>query len=541
MVHHKIYINGKVLTGSFFPPHSTAFAVCHDRIAAVGSDRDIMKFSSEVSKVIDLHGKTVLPGFIESHNHLSVYAMNMLQLDCSCPANETITDIKRIIKKKADEVQPGEWILGFGYDDTLVAEKRHLTREDLDEIAPDNPVQILHVTVHFSYVNTLALHIAGIDKSTPQPEGGEIRKDRYGIPTGLLVEPKAMNLVRDHIPTYSVIQLKSVIRKAIRHFHQFGITSIHDGGIGYFRHGPEIIKAYQELNTEGFLSLRVHLTIIEEFYRSLFTVGIRSGFGSDFLKLGSVKLWQDGSIQGYTGALKQAYFNKSDWRGELLIPQETLNHLVSLYHAENYQIAIHANGDWAIESVLEAFEKAYDLCPQNNRRHMIIHCQMASDDQLKRMKHLGIIPNFFINHVYYWGDRHQEIFLGPDRAERIDPLASSLKFAVPFCLHSDLPVTPVDPISSIHTAVNRLTKKGTILGANERIPVTQAIKAYTLDAAYASFSEEKSGSIEPGKLADFILLSENPLEVSSDRIKDIQVLETVVGGRSVYSTNEHSL
>jgi len=493
-----------------------------------------MKLSDTASDVVDLKGKTVIPGFIETHNHMSVYAMNILQADCSCPHNKTIDDVKHRIKMMVDAAKPGDWILGYGYDDTLIAEKRHLTRADLDEVSPRNPVHLFHVTVHFSYVNSLALKIAGITKDTSQPEGGEIHKDEKGIPTGLLMEPGAMNLVRDMIPHYSVSQIKSIIQKAIRHFHRFGITSIHDGGIGYFRHGAQIIQAYQELEREGLLTLRVYMTIVEEIYRNLFREGIRSGFGSHSLKLGSVKLWQDGSIQGYTGALKESYFKRPDYFGELLIPQDRLNRIVAKYHAANCQVAIHSNGDRAIDSVLDAFESAYNDCPKANRRHMIIHCQTASNKQIERMKGLGIIPNYFVNHVYYWGDRHREIFLGPQRAGRIDPLGSSLSRGLRFCLHSDLPVTPVDPIFSIHTAVNRITREGNLLGPEERISVLDAIKAYTIHAAYAGFDEGQKGTIEPGKLADFIVLSENPLEVPSSEIKNVEVLETVVGGQTVY-------
>lgn len=198
-------------------------------------------------------------------------------------------------------------------------------------------------------------------------------------------------------------------------------------------------------------------------------------------------------------------------------------------------MAIHANGDRAIESALQAFEVANKEQKVQSGRHMIIHCQLASDDQIKRMKKLGIIPNYFANHVYYWGDRHQSLFLGDKRARRINPLNTTLKNNVRFCLHSDLPVTPVDPIFSIHTAVNRITNERHVLGPEERIPIINALKAYTIDAAYSSFEEDEKGSIEPGKLADFIVMSDNPLEVPPENIKNIQVLQTFLGGEMVFN------
>jgi predicted amidohydrolase YtcJ len=278
------------------------------------------------------------------------------------------------------------------------------------------------------------------------------------------------------------------------------------------------------------------LTIIEEQYQRLFELGLGTGFGSNFLKLGGVKLFQDGSIQALTAALTDGYLNKPDLKGDLILSQEVLNDLVEKYHSAGLQIAVHANGDRAIESVLQALERAQHLHPRNDHRHMLIHCQLASDDHIRRMKKLGVIPSYFVNHVYYWGDRHASLFLGPERAQRIDPLGSSMKEGLMFSLHSDLPVTPVDPIFSIHNAVNRTTRSGELLGPAERISVFEALKTYTINAAYCSFEESIKGSIEEGKLADFAVLSENPLTVESGAIKDIRVEATTVGGRLVYGS-----
>jgi predicted amidohydrolase YtcJ len=208
--------------------------------------------------------------------------------------------------------------------------------------------------------------------------------------------------------------------------------------------------------------------------------------------------------------------------------------MVEKYHQAGLQIAIHANGDRAIESTLMAFEKADCQFPGQDLRHMIIHCQTASMDHIARMKQLGVVPSYFVNHVYYWGDRHVSIFLGPERAARISPLASSLKENLIFTLHSDLPVTPVSPLDSIHNAVNRITREGKVLGPDERISPLEALKAYTTHAAYCSFEEDLKGSIEVGKLADFTILSDNPLTVEPEKIKNIDVEQAFVGGRNVY-------
>lgn len=513
---------------------ATAFAVCRNRIGAVGTEAEASRWIGPETLVVDLGGRTVVPGFIESHNHASAYAMNLLQVDCSPGVNGSIAEIREKIREKAATTPPGQWIQGFGYDDTLISDKRHLTREDLDACAPDHPVHIFHISVHYSYVNSKALAIGGVGPETPQPEEGLIHMDEAGVPTGLLKEPGAMNLVRRHIPDYTGEEIRGALESALTTFHAAGITSIHDGGVGYFGHTRQIIEAYQELERTGRLTVRVTLTLTEAVFRVLFETGFRTGFGSDLLKFGSVKTWQDGSIQGLTGALSSPYHAYPEVTGDLLISQEILDDLVARYHLGGCQVAVHANGDRAIESVVTAFERAHRKCPETDRRHMIIHSQLASTDHLRRMKRIGLVPNFFVNHVYYWGDRHEALFLGPERAAHLDPLATALREELPFCLHSDLPVTPVDPLFSIHTAVNRVTRNGRVLGPDERITPVEALKGYTTTAAFVTFAEKERGTLEAGKLADFAILSDDPLHVPEIRIKDIRPLETWLGGKLVW-------
>jgi predicted amidohydrolase YtcJ len=536
MVLKQIFLNGKIITMNSKAPEATAFGVLGNRFWPVGSDDEIRKMADNQADVVDLAGKTVVPGLIESHNHMSIYATTLLQADCSPNTNQSIEDVKRQIRKLANRTKPDHWVKGWGYDDTLISDKRHLTWADLDDVSKQHPVFILHVSAHLAYVNSKALEIAGVGPDTPQPDGGEIHKDQKGVPTGLLLEPGAINLVGQHIPTYTVSEFKEVLLKAISHYHQFGITGTHDAAIGYGGEAGEVCRAYRELEAAGKLDLRVYLTIIEEQYQRLLELGLGTGFGSEFLKLGCVKLFQDGSIQALTAALTEGYLNKPELKGDLILSQEILNDLVEKYHRAGLQIAVHANGDRAIESVLQALERAQHLHPRSDHRHLLIHCQLASDDHIRRMKQLAVIPSYFVNHVYYWGDRHASLFLGSERAQRIDPLGSSLKEGLMFSLHSDLPVTPVDPIFSIHNAVNRTTRDGELLGPAERISVLEALKAYTIHAAYCSFEEGIKGSIEEGKLADFVVLSENPLTMASEAIKDIRVEATTVGGRLVYGS-----
>jgi predicted amidohydrolase YtcJ len=534
----EVFVNADVVTMNPTLPSAQAFAVLGDRFGAVGSLEELRRWVGGETRFTDLVGRTVVPGFIESHSHPSLYAMTLLQVDCRTPPNRTMAAVKERVRAMAGALGPGRWLRGWGYDDTLIAERRHLSRTDLDESAPANPVLVSHVSGHLAYANSIALEIAGISAASLQPPGGEVQKDPQGAPTGLLKEHAAQELVLRHIPPYSTPQLKDALQQTMRLYHQAGITSSHDAAVGYFREGRQVLQAYGELEEERRLDLRIHLNVVEELYRDLLELGAETRFGSGLLRLGSVKLFQDGSIQALTAALEESYRNAPELRGNLLLSQDTLDELVEHYHSRDVQIAVHANGDRAIDSTLKALERAQRLHPKHDARHLIIHCQLASRDQIRRMKKLGVIPSFFVNHVYYWGDRHVDLFLGPERAARLDPLGAAVEEGLIFTLHSDLPVTPVDPLFSMHCAVNRRTRGGMVLGPDQRISPLEALRAYTVYGAYSTFEEQSKGSIQVGKLADFVVLSENPLTVPSERIKEIRVLRTVLGGRTVYEAGD---
>jgi predicted amidohydrolase YtcJ len=323
--------------------------------------------------------------------------------------------------------------------------------------------------------------------------------------------------------------------QAVKDYYRAGVTSAHDAAIGYFRDADQILVAYEQLVAENRLPLRTYLTVVEADFQRLLKTAARTTVDSQRLKFGAVKFFQDGSIQALTAALEKPYQCRPEQRGSLIHSQEALDAYVETYHRRGYQIAIHANGDRAIESALRALERACTRFTGKDLRHMIIHCQMANRNQLQRMKQIGAMPSFFVNHVYYWGDRHADLFLGNSRAKLIDPLATAVKTGLPFTLHSDLPITPVDPLFSMHCAVNRQTRAGVVLGADERIQPLEALKAYTIWAARCSFEEAEKGSIKEGKLADFAVLSGNPLLTQPDTINNIQVLQTVIGGTTVYS------
>jgi predicted amidohydrolase YtcJ len=317
------------------------------------------------------------------------------------------------------------------------------------------------------------------------------------------------------------------------------VTSIHDAGVGVFAGARELVS-YQSAARERALPVRVLMMVRQELFTDFLAgderqdLGLRSGFGDEWLRLGPIKMTQDGSIQGLTGALTEPYLCDPGRAGFLLHDQETLTRHVLTAHRAGYDVAIHTNGDAAIESALIAFERAQAQEPRPDARHRLEHCQMVSDAQLDRMARIGLAASFFIKHVYYWGDRHRDIFLGPARASRIDPLRSALARGVRLALHADTPVTPIEPIEGIWCAVTRLTAAARVLGGQERIGALEALRAYTLDAAALAGEAGEKGSLSPGKLADLVVLSEDPTAVPPERIRDIAVEMTLLGGRVVH-------
>jgi len=313
------------------------------------------------------------------------------------------------------------------------------------------------------------------------------------------------------------------------HFASRGITTIHDLFVG-----PMLFNLYRNAfsthTAEKPFPIRVSLYAPAHWEDR----PEATGFDPLYLRFGGTKLFADGSIQCHTACCLQPYHDQADTKGSLTFPPEKLAQIVAKFHAKG-QIAVHCNGDGAIEAIIDAVEQANATNPRPDHRHRIEHCQMVTAEQLERMNKAGITASFFVSHVYFWGDRHKDIFLGPDRSQTISPLQTAVKNGIRFGLHSDCPITPVNPLHSMWTAVSRKMKNNEVLGQDERISVEQALKAYTIDAAYLSFEENIKGSIEPGKLADFVVLAEDPFQVDVDHLPEIQISQTIVGGHTVYA------
>jgi predicted amidohydrolase YtcJ len=451
-------------------------------------------------------------------------------------------DLIEALREKAGKTPKGEWIWGRGYDDTLMGEKRHPTRQDLDQASNEHPIFIAHVSGHLSVANSKALALAGVTKETVAPPGGVIRKDpKTSEPDGVLEEMPAQALVFRHLPPLTMdLRLEAMDRSA-RDYIKTGVTSCSDAGVAFPGVGsPAEIVAYQRATGQGLVPIRMTMMVGVEFLLGADgkSPSFVTGFGDGHLKIGPAKIIVDGSIQGYTGWLTKPYYvpyrGDSSYRGYPVTAPDKLNRLVLEAHKSGCQIAAHGNGDAAIDAILEAYQLAQKEFPRPDARHRIEHCQMAREDQLERMAELGVSPSFFASHTYYWGDRHKAIFIGPERAQRISPLKSALKRGIKFTLHSDCPVTPVSPLFCAFAAVNRITRKGEVLGPEYRLTPGEALRAVTIDAAWQTFDEKIKGSIEVGKLADFTILAENPLTVPPEGIKDIKVEEVIIGGKSAY-------
>ncbi len=535
-----VLLNGTVLTLDSAGTRGSAVAAGDGRVIAVGGTRSIGELVGRRTSVIDLHGRTVIPGFVESHNHPAFFGLTLAaQVDAGTPPNDKITDIVDRVAGAVRDASPGEWIRGYRYDDSLLADHRHPTRLDLDPVSRGNPVVLTHVSGHFGVANSAALRAVGIDRRSADPPGGVIARDESGEPTGLLLESAAF-LMNSQREGPGVDGVSEALLLADQEYRRNGVTTVHDAGIGLIA-GPDEFTAYKRLIASGALRTRVRGYLFHQVLPGLgdgslspVEAGI-AGLGDDRFQLTGVKIIADGSLQGLTGCVADGYACAPDEHGMMLLDSQDLARRIAVLDDAGWQVAVHGNGDAAIEAIIGAYGKL-GAPAGTGRRHRIEHCQTVREDQLDRMAEHEVLASFFIKHVYYWGDRHRDVFLGPERARRISPLASARSRGVRFGLHSDTPVTPVPPLEGIWCAVARRTRDGRSLGSEQAVDVVTALRGYTIDAAYLAGEEAVKGSVEPGKLADFAVLSRDPTRVDPDDLRSIEVSATVVGGELVWSS-----
>ena len=541
-----IYTAKAIVTLDSGTPSAEAVAVMNGKILGVGTLEEVRGWITNEEVEIDrrFENAVILPGFIEAHMHpqitgvlwQGVYAG---RFDRTAPDGTPIKGletkqavIERIRDAAAKIPADGSWLVAWGYQPEFYGNSP-LTRADLDPISNGHPIFIENLSMHIYYANGKAFEIAGITDDTGIV--GIVKKD--GKPTGEIEEVAAAFAFVAKLPSLDSKFLLKATRDAGELAHRVGVTTVTDLSFGTI---PGGYQAYQTAAAEPDFPVRVVLNpLISIFQKG--EIADKGGldylaelhkYDTDRLSFGGVKFIVDGSIQGYTGLFQWPNYYKTFANGVANISQEDLSKWVLEVHKRGFQAVIHTNADQATEMALQALAAAQRQYPRLATRHRLEHNQFVTRAQLVKMKELGVATNLFMNHIYFWGDLHYSTFVGPDRAREMNPAGSAQRLGVPFSLHSDASVTPVNPLFSMWTATVRKTMSGRILGEGERISVPQALHAVTLGAAYLLGQDDKKGSIKAGKLADFTILDRNPLEVTSpDELKDIKVLGTVMGGK----------
>jgi len=536
-----IYCNGDVITINDAQPSAEAVAVKNGKILAVGSTDQLTKqYKGGSTRIVDLQGKTLLPGFIDPHSHFIAAPQSALQANVSPPPVSNGKDIASIIAALKElqakrNIPKGAWIIGYGYDGSEITDKRELTRDDLDPAFPDNPVIVITVSMHGAVLNSLGLQKVGISAKTPTSPGGVIaRKPGSMEPTGLVMEMAYLPF-RDEVLKLSEEQVFNSMKAGQELYSKFGITTAQEGATS-----AADVETLKKAAARGLLYLDlVSYPLFVDAPKVLEKNPPNTwGAYNNHFKLGGVKFVADGSPQARTAYFTKPYLTpgpngQANWCGEPSIPQAMLDKLVKMVYDDNLQILVHANGDATIDMFLSAYEKAAGPNPPY-RRTTVVHSQFIRLDQLKKYVQLKLIPSFYTDHTFFFGDTHVKN-LGKERAYFLSPMKTALALGLRPTNHTDFAVLPMDQMLTIWTAVNRTSRSGDIIGPDERVKPMDALRAITINAAYQYGEEKTKGSIEPGKIADLVILDKNPLKVNPNTIKDVKVLETIKEGQTVYS------
>jgi predicted amidohydrolase YtcJ len=517
-----VVVGGKVLTQEADQSSVDAFAVKNGRFMAVGSNEDIRNLTSVNTEVIDVSGMTVLPGFIDAHSHPSGAGLNALK-----NVNTNLGSVARIqdaLSERAAATPPGEWIVGYMYDDTKQEEGRPLNRIDLDAVSKEHPIVVGHRGGHTGVYNSKAFEVAGITVNTLDPFGGHFYREN-GELTGKVAE-RARGVF--NVPSGSTREERATgVAVICSEMNAAGLTSVHQAGTG-----SAAFVAYQDARDTGTLSLRMNLMARGGTFPALQSAGIRSGVGDEWIRIGPVKFAADGSASERTMAMSTPYAGRPDDFGILTMTQEEVHEVVEEAHRAGWQIAIHANGDVTIDMVLNAYERMQREYPRQDTRHRLEHCSLVNSSLLQRIADGGYIPAPFYTYAHYHGEKWVEY--GQEKMEWMFAHKSFIDFGIPVAPASDHAPGPYEPLMAIQSMVTRKDYTGQVWGSSQRITVDEALKVCTVNGAYASFEENEKGTITAGKLADFVILAEDPHDVDPDRIKEIQVVQTVVGGRTVH-------
>lgn len=513
-----VILNANIVTLNPKQPRAEAVAVQDGRIVAVDSNAEIRKHVGIGTEVIDAENKTLVPGLVDCHVHMSAFGFFLQRLDLK--KVKSIGEMQQKLREYASKTRVGDWILGGRWDHERFAEKRYPSRWDLDAAVPDRPVFLVRVCGHIGVANSEALRLAGITERTVV-EGGKIDLDEAtGQPDGILQE-NAIELIKKAVPRPSPEVLGQASLLACTKAVEAGLTGVH-----WLVESKDEMKAVKKLDSKRRLPLRVYLGIPFEFIDTLASSDLSTDASHSMVRIGFVKLFADGSLGSWTAALKEPYSDRRESSGMLLHSKKKLCQVVLKAHNAGLQVGVHAIGDGAIENVLEAYEEALNQSPRPDHRHRIEHCSVLNPELIRRMKGLGLIAS--VQPLFVVSDFWLAARLGRKRVRWVYPFKTLVKKGVIVASGSDCPIVEINPLLGIWAAVAKR-------GLHESLTVKEALETYTLNAAHASFDEDRKGTIEVGKLADFTLLSDDLLNVEPDSIRKLTVEMTIVNGKVVYA------
>ena len=538
-----IFLGNNIVTVDADNPAAKAVAVKGPRILAVGTEAKVLRHKGASTRIIKLGDRALVPGFIDAHGHMPFAGTLVNMANLSSPPVGPVNNIDDVIQHlqahiRERRIPRGEWVYGYGYDDSLITEGRHPNRADLDKASLEHPISIMHVSGHLTAVNSKALAQKGVDENTPDPSGGVIRRwPETNEPNGVM-EETAGYLFRDRKAMSNPENMAQMIKQSADLHASYGLTTVQDGGssqrmVNLFRSMAE--REAFDIDVVAFpVGNGMEVSELDSFEADR---TYKNGF-----RVGGIKFLLDGSPQGRTAFLSKPYSEgppgaAEDYRAYLIYPAAEYEKRIAGLIRRGVPVLAHANGDGAIDVMIEGVAKAVADIELPDHRTVIIHAQLTREDQLHKIKQLGLVPSYFAAHPFFWGDWHRRSF-GEDRAAFISPVGRTAELGIPFTVHNDAPIVPPDVMRLLWVTVNRKTRSGFVLGPDQRATPMQALHAVTLGAAYQYFEEDTKGSITAGKQADLVILGANPLTVDPDTIKDIPVIETFAKGRSIYRIDQ---
>lgn len=533
-----VFTNGNVLTVDDDFSEAEAIALRGNRILAVGTDGEVRAVAGADANVIDLDGKTVLPGFIDAHTHVvSGSVVDAIMEYVGMARYSTVGEVLDHIARRAAETPAGDWLVFRNFDPAVQEGADALTFADLDPISTDHPIFILNASGHLAYANSKAFDVSGVTNDVEDPPGGEFVRDADGNLTGTMKNNVAFLKIAANYPAMAEVNPVEGLIGLLDKWTKYGLTTVSELSLGALAQSPADAQVMAAAAQSGRMSARIRAypfyTIGAEAWDES---GIMQGDGNALARISGYKLVADGSNQGFTGLQREPYLD-SDSRGLAYMQPEDLTAAALERAKKGWHLAIHGNGDAAIDNILDTCDALRDAGIDMSRvRPRIEHCSILHDEQIERMKDLGVSASFLIGHVHFWGVAMRDEVFGEEKVQFLDRCRSVEEAGVGFTLHSDFMVTDPNPLHMIEMAVTRRTWKEPdyILAPQETISVETAIRAMTSEAAWQLFSEHEVGSLEPGKLADMVILDQDPRGVVPDEIKKINVLETWMDGRQVF-------